>query len=65
MYYTIPEFLNLYPMGRSTFYRLVKDGKLRLTKFGGSSRVAKADAEEWAKNLPVVGDEENENDQKK
>ena len=55
MYYTIPEFLDLYPMGRSTFYRLVKDGQIRLTKFGGSSRVAKADAEAWAATLPVVG----------
>jgi excisionase family DNA binding protein len=54
MYYTIPEFLDLYPMGRSTFYRLVKEGQLRLTKFGGSSRVAKADAEAWAATLPVV-----------
>lgn len=54
MYYTIPEFLDLYPMGRSTFYRLVKEGQLRLTKFGGSSRVAKADAEAWAATLQVI-----------
>lgn len=54
MYYTIPQFLELYPMGRSTFYRLVKVGQLKLTKFGGSSRVAMADAEAWAATLPVV-----------
>jgi len=54
MYYTVPEFLERYPMGRSTFYRLVKDGQLKLTKFGGSSRVAKADAEAWAAALPVI-----------
>lgn len=54
MYYTIPEFLEIYPMGRSTFYRLVNDGHLKLTKFGGSSRVAKADAEAWAASLPVI-----------
>lgn len=54
MYYTIPEFLAHYPMGRTTFYRLVKEGQIRLTKFGGSSRVAKADAQAWASTLPVI-----------
>lgn len=59
MYHKIPEFLEHYPMGRSTFYRLVKDGKIKLTKFGGSSRVAKADAEAWAATLPIInGDNE-------
>jgi excisionase family DNA binding protein len=57
MYYTISEFLELYPMGRSTFYRLVKTHSIRLTKFGGSSRVAKVDAEAWAASLPVLGGE--------
>jgi excisionase family DNA binding protein len=54
MYYTIPEFLELYPMGRSTFYRLVNEGQIRLTKFGRSSRIAKADAEAWAATLLVI-----------
>lgn len=55
MYYTIREFLELYPMGRSTFYRMVKDGQIRLTKFGGSSRIARSDAEAWAAALPTIG----------
>lgn len=54
-YYTIPEFLIDYPMGRSSLYRLVSDGQLRLTKFGRASRIAKAEAEAWASTLPTVG----------
>ncbi len=54
-YYTINEFLIEYPMGRSSLYRLVKEGKIRLTKFGRSSRIAKADAKIWAAGLPTTG----------
>ncbi len=54
-YFTIPEFLDEYPMGRSSLYRLVNDGKLRLTKFGRSSRIAKAEAKTWADALPTSG----------
>ena len=53
-YYTIPEFLDQYPMGRSSLYRLVNEGKIRLTKFNRSSRIAKADAEAWARDLPIL-----------
>ncbi len=54
-YLTINEFLEHYPMGRSSFYRLVAAGQIRLTKFGRSSRIAVADAEAWAKTLPTIG----------
>jgi excisionase family DNA binding protein len=54
MYYTIPEFLDEYPMGRSSLYRLVQEGRLQLTKFGRSSRIAKAEAERWAQTLPIL-----------
>lgn len=54
-YYTIPEFLDEYPMGRSSLYRLINEGKIRLTKFGRSSRIAKADAKAWADTLPTFG----------
>lgn len=54
-YYTIPEFLDDYPMGRSSLYRLVNEGKIRLTKFGRSSRIAKAEAKAWADTLPTFG----------
>ena len=54
-FYKIPEFLDNYPMSRSSLYRLVKDGKIPLTKFGRSSRVAVEDAETWAGTLPTFG----------
>lgn len=54
-FFTIPEFLELYPMGRSTLYRLVNSGDLKLTKIGRASRIARADAESWARTLPTVG----------
>jgi excisionase family DNA binding protein len=54
-FYTIPEFLYEYPMGRSSLYRLVSNGQIRLTKFGRSSRIAKADALAWAQTLPTFG----------
>jgi excisionase family DNA binding protein len=55
MFMTIPEFLERYPMGRSSLYRLVNEGKIRLTKFGRSSRIAYEHAEAWAKTLPTFG----------
>jgi len=59
-YITISEFLDLYPMGRTTFYRLVNAGKLRITKFGRGTRIAIADAEAWAKSLTTIcGSERN------
>ena len=54
-YMTIQEFIREYPMGRSSFYRLVKARKVRLTKFGRSSRIAVKDAEAWAETLPTIG----------
>jgi excisionase family DNA binding protein len=42
-------------MGRTSLYRLVKAGKLRITKIGTSSRIAKADAKAWADSLPTTG----------
>lgn len=56
-YYTLSEFLSTYGIGRSTAYRLVKDGRLRLTKIGRASRIAKADAAAWAASLPTIGGE--------
>jgi len=60
MFYTVSEFLADYPMARSSFYRLVKEGKLRITKFGRGTRIAIADAEAWAKSLTTIcGSERN------
>jgi len=56
-YYTIPDFLRTYQIGRTTLYRIVQDGKLRITKIGRASRIAKADAQAWAESLPTTGGE--------
>lgn len=52
---TVAEFIRLYPIGRTTLYRAVKAGELRLTKVGRASRIAKTDAAAWAASLPTIG----------
>jgi len=54
-FFTIAEFLEAYPMARSSLYRLVRAKQLRLTKFGRASRIAKVDALAWAARLPTIG----------
>ena len=54
-YYTFADFLRTYGIGRSTAYRAVQGGTLRLTKVGRASRVARADAIAWAASLPTIG----------
>ncbi len=56
-YYSIAEFIRIYRIGRTGVYRAVQDGKLRITKMGRASRVAKADAQAWAASLPTIGGE--------
>lgn len=53
MFLTVNKFLECYPMARSTFYRLVSDGQLKITKFGRASRIRIDEAEEWARTLPT------------
>ena len=52
---TLADFIRLYPIGRTTLYRAVKAGELRLTKIGKASRISKADAAAWAASLPTIG----------
>ena len=56
-YYTVPDFLQIYAIGRTTLYRLADSGKIRITKIGRASRIAKADAKAWADSLPTIGGE--------
>lgn len=51
----IPEFLELYSISRTAFYREVGAGRLTLTKIGKASRVAIDDAEAWLACLPKMG----------
>ena len=52
---TINEFLREYPMGKTSLYREVQKGTLRLTKLNRATRIAKADALAWANKLPTIG----------
>jgi excisionase family DNA binding protein len=50
---TVGDFLARYSISRTEFYRQAKNGKIRITKMGTASRVARADAEAWLASLPV------------
>jgi predicted DNA-binding transcriptional regulator AlpA len=50
---TVANFLASYAISRSEFYRQANAGKIRLTKLGKATRIARADAENWAASLPV------------
>lgn len=52
---TVRQFLDETSIGRTTFYRLVKSGQLRILKVGRASRISRADAERWAASLPKLG----------
>lgn len=49
---TVADFCTRYSIGRTSLYREVNAGRLKLRKFGTATRVARADAEAWAANLP-------------
>lgn len=57
-FYSVAEFLRIYSMGRTSLYRAVNAGQIRITKIGRSSRITKADAKAWADSLPTFGGEE-------
>ncbi|MGX7896071.1 helix-turn-helix domain-containing protein [Tsuneonella sp. HG222] len=48
---TVPDFLEMYRISRTSFYREVNAGRLRLVKFGRSTRIARIDAEVWMQNM--------------
>lgn len=50
---TVSDFLTRYSISRTEFYRQVNAGRIRLTKLGSASRVARADAEAWLASLPA------------
>lgn len=49
---TVADFCARYSIGRTSLYREVNAGRLKLRKFGSASRIARADAEAWAASLP-------------
>jgi len=56
---SIPDFLNIYSISRSAFYREAAAGRIRLTKIGKTTRIAVEDAEAWASSLPTTGETAN------
>ena len=44
---TVGDFTRTYRIGRTSFYREVNAGRLRIVKFGRSTRIARLDAEAW------------------
>lgn len=50
---TVADFCTRYSIGRTSLYREVNAGRLKLRKFGTATRIARIDAERWAASLPV------------
>lgn len=48
---TIPEFCWRHSVSRTAFYGLVRDGRIRITKVGRRSLVARADSEAFRESL--------------
>lgn len=57
---TVAEFCSRYSIGKTSLYREVAAGRLKLRKFGTATRIARNDAEAWAASLPVVDGGRNE-----
>lgn len=54
---TVADFCARYSIGRTSVYREVSAGRLKLRKFGTATRIARIDAERWAASLPVYDGE--------
>ena len=50
---TVPEFCRRYAISRTSLYREVSAGKLKLFKLGSHSRVMRQDADAWVSKLPI------------
>lgn len=51
---SIDEFLDIYSIGRSAYFNLVKKGKLKITKLGSRTFIKRIDAEIW---MSKIGEE--------
>lgn len=52
--YTVDEFCEAVPMGRSKFYEEARAGKIKLRKIGTKTIVTVPDALDYMRSLPVV-----------
>ena len=53
---TVQDFLDNFRVGKTTFYREVEAGRLRITKVGRSTRVTRGDAAVWLRGLEERND---------
>lgn len=51
---TVKDFMRAFRMGRTSFYREVSEGRLRIVKIGRATRITRVDAEAWMAALPEV-----------
>lgn len=51
---TVKEFLVWSRISRTTFYKEVNCGRIKLRKIGNKSVVKREDAETWLQDLPTV-----------
>lgn len=49
---TVADFCDRFSIGKTSFYREVNAGRLKIRKFGSATRVTRADALAWADALP-------------
>ena len=54
---TVRDFKSRFKVSHSAFYREVAAGRIPIRKIGRATRVALADAEAWAANLPTQSGE--------
>jgi hypothetical protein len=52
--YTVEEFAKEQPLGRTSLYKAIKDGKLIARKSGKSTIILAEDAAAFLKSLPIV-----------
>ena len=50
----VSEVCTRYSIGRTTLYREVTAGRLKLRKMGTATRIAREDVEAWMAALPTV-----------
>lgn len=53
---TVADFCTRYSIGKTSLYREVNAGRIKLRKFGTATRISRADAEAWADSLPCQGE---------
>ena len=50
----VADFCDLYSIGKTSFYREVNAGRLKIRKFGTATRIVRIDAETWAEAHPTI-----------